>query len=103
MLSAESLSRACKYLNEDREAHMKAHGSWYLDPGKLEAALNHAEGIEEVWDDNLIQFARLLCEIVATQDVADDLLMESMDLTSEEIDSLFERAHIVWEEAKCRL
>jgi hypothetical protein len=30
-----ALHRACDQLNADREAHVKAHGSWHLDAGKL--------------------------------------------------------------------
>jgi len=50
-----------------------------------------------------IQFARLLCEIVATQDMQSDLLCESMDLEQNELDQLFERAHEVFEQAKITL
>lgn len=34
-----ALHEVCHYLNADREAHMKAHGSWMLDAGKLQSAL----------------------------------------------------------------
>lgn len=55
----------------------------------------------DLWHDNLIQFARLLCEIRATQDTLDDLVLAaSMDLELSDIDELFERAHEVWELAK---
>jgi hypothetical protein len=58
------------------------------------------------WKDDKIQFARLLCEIQANivgskEDW--DLLLESMDLTQEEVDSLFERAGKVWEASKVRV
>lgn len=56
-----------------------------------------------LWDDDLIQFARLLCEIAAattTTDVVWEEVAASMDLTFEAIDQLFDRAHIVWERAK---
>lgn len=52
------------------------------------------------WNNNLVQFARLLCEIAATQDVDFDTLSESMDLEKEHIDELFERAHVVFEGCK---
>lgn len=55
----------------------------------------------EAWDDNLVQFARLLCEIKATQDHLDiDELCESMDLAPDDIEALFDRADEVWELAK---
>lgn len=44
------------------------------------------------WEDNSIQFPRLLSEIVATQEIDLKPLMESMDLTSSEIWELFARA-----------
>lgn len=31
--------RATAYLEKDRKAHLKAHGDWHLDSGKLETAL----------------------------------------------------------------
>ena len=54
-----------------------------------------------MWDNNLVQFARLLCEIVATQEDFDsDALCYSMDLEAADLDDLFDRAHNVWESAK---
>tara|TARA_S200002703_G_scaffold132563_1_gene120420 strand:- start:411 stop:593 length:183 start_codon:yes stop_codon:yes gene_type:complete len=53
------------------------------------------------WEDNSIQFPRLIAEIVATQENLDmDELCESMDLEVDDIVELFERAHIAWEEKK---
>ena len=53
------------------------------------------------WNNNKVQFARLLCEIQATQDHIDfDALSESMDLSVDDILSLFDRAVDVWEKAK---
>jgi len=53
------------------------------------------------WDDNRVQFARLICEIVAN---VDDLhfaeLCESMDLEPDQLQELFDRADEVWEAAK---
>jgi len=54
-----------------------------------------------LWLDDKLQFARLLCELAATQ--PDMNLIEtadSMDLSMDEITILFDRAHDVWEEAK---
>lgn len=53
------------------------------------------------WNDDLTQFARLLCEIRATQENldVDDLCLE-MDLDVARIEELFDRAHKVWETAK---
>jgi hypothetical protein len=55
-----------------------------------------------VQHNNEVQFARLLCEIVATQETLDTAaLKESMDLSSEsDLQELFDRAHDVWEKSK---
>jgi hypothetical protein len=56
-----------------------------------------------LWDNNEIQFARLLCELVAN---CDDLKLlevsESMDLDMIDIRQLFDRAHDVWEASKAK-
>lgn len=53
------------------------------------------------WNNDPLQFARLLAEIRATQDHLDvDALCESMDLQPGDIDELFERADAAWEKAK---
>lgn len=55
----------------------------------------------EKWHDNSIQFPRLLAEILATQDKLDlASLAESMDLSTDEINELFDRAVAVWEATK---
>lgn len=53
------------------------------------------------WDDDSIQFPRLLAEIMATQDNLDvDALCEAMDLGREDIWELFDRAQEEWEAIK---
>lgn len=44
-VTQDQADRLRGYLETDREMHVKAHGNWKLDPGKLEAALEDA-GIE---------------------------------------------------------
>src|SRR3990172_4999175 len=54
-----------------------------------------------LWDNDLIQFARLLSEVRATQPPLDlKALCERMDLYKNEIEGLFDRAERVWENAK---
>lgn len=54
-----------------------------------------------LWNNDLIQFARLLAEISATQDHLDlPALAESMDLELAEVNVIFDRADAVWEAAK---
>lgn len=59
----------------------------------------------ELWEYNHIQFPRLLSEIMAcgclTEDIWDTLL-ESMDLESDQLSELFERAQVEWEQIKNR-
>jgi hypothetical protein len=58
---------------------------------------------DSLWNNNLIQFARLICEINANVDISGyhfTLLCESMDLDPDDVESLFDRAHEVWEQAK---
>ena len=53
---------------------------------------------DEKWEDNSIQFPRLLAEIIATQDNLDmNALAESMDLEVEDVAELFERAQAIWD------
>lgn len=50
------------------------------------------------WDNNAIQFPRLLAEIMATQEKLDmPALAESMDISIDELNELFDRAHQAWE------
>jgi hypothetical protein len=59
-----------------------------------------------LWEDDALQFARLLCELAAVgvPDGADwASLSENMDLSVVELDSLFDRARRRWEEAKERI
>jgi hypothetical protein len=56
-----------------------------------------------LWKNNEIQFARLLCELAALGVPDGDTwadLGENMDLTPNDLDELFERAHEVWEQSK---
>ena len=53
-----------------------------------------------LWENNAIQFPRLLCEIMATQQLDCSALAESMDLEVDAIKELFERANEAWESAK---
>jgi len=57
-----------------------------------------------VWDNDFVQFARLLAEINAVQEkVATDELCASMDLTPNDISELLQRADVAWERAKEQL
>lgn len=59
------------------------------------------EQTKPLWENDLIQFARLLDEIRATQENIDyDALCESMDLEADRIVELFERAMVVFEKSK---
>ena len=54
-----------------------------------------------MWENNEIQFARLLCELVASNESLNlKETAESMDLEIEDLNELLERAHNVFEKAK---
>jgi hypothetical protein len=57
----------------------------------------------DVWDDNFVQFPRLLAEIAANltfeQDQYNDLCA-AMDLTEDQVDDLFDRASLEFERIK---
>ena len=60
-------------------------------------------GNNKIWEDNSIQFPRLLTEICATYNTTDEdfeALCESMDLSKDEVNELFDRAQEEWEEIK---
>lgn len=52
------------------------------------------------WNDNAIQFPRLLAEISATQELDMEALADSMDLSVAEVKELFDRADAAWEVIK---
>jgi hypothetical protein len=53
------------------------------------------------WENDHVQFARLICEINATQDNLDlEAISESTGLDLADIDALFDRADDAWERAK---
>jgi hypothetical protein len=54
-----------------------------------------------MWDNNEVQFARLLCELVANNEKLGLMAVaESMDLSVGEVHEILDRAHVVWEESK---
>jgi len=57
-------------------------------------------GTASRWEDNAIQFPRLLAEIVATQDLNLEELASSMDLELDDVNELLDRAQNAWEAIK---
>jgi len=54
-----------------------------------------------IWDNNEVQFARLLCELVAENEALQlEEVAKSMDLELKEVNELLDRAHSVFEKAK---
>jgi hypothetical protein len=65
--------------------------------------LTNASTERPLWEDDKIQFARLLSEIRANTHIAweDHMdLVKSMDLDGDRIEELFDRAEKVWEKSK---
>lgn len=56
--------------------------------------------VTDVWEDDRVQFARLICEIAATHELEYLGLMASTDLPQDRIRELFARAHKVFEDSK---
>lgn len=62
--------------------------------------------MSNLWNNNRVQFARLLAEIraIGLTDEQYQKLMESMDLLEcEHIDELLERAEIEWQKQKAKV
>jgi hypothetical protein len=57
----------------------------------------------DLWNDDRVQFARLIYEMELTQDLDYEALEQEMDLDSKELDELFERARECIEEVKRNL
>lgn len=57
------------------------------------------KNVNPLWDNDLIQFARLICEIEATEGISLDVAA-SMDLSESDLNELVDRANLVWENAK---
>ena len=59
--------------------------------------------MNDKWNNNLVQFARLLCEIEQAGGITDSVmetLQTEMDLQEFEIVELLDRAQGVWDNAK---
>ncbi len=60
-----------------------------------------SELFKEPWQNDLLQFARLLCELdqCCGDQIPWDDLCEGMDLTTEQLWELQERARVIWDRA----
>ncbi len=56
----------------------------------------------ERWEDDSVQFPRLISELHATQNLDVPALCKSMNLTGEKVSELFDRAERAWETVKRR-
>lgn len=75
--------------------------SW-IEQTDVQGKLVAVESENQVWNDNRIQFPRLIAEIMATQDLDLECLAESMDLTVDDVNELFDRASEEWESIKAK-
>lgn len=80
---------------ENDDSHM---AEWWV----AELHVDHADK----WENPLIQFARLIDELQAsgalTESIWDQMLV-SMDLNSDQLSELFDRAQAIWDEAKSKV
>lgn len=91
---ADAVLTACKRQVEKNRS---------LDNLNIDALISRALVNLEVepWDRDDIQFPRLLAEINATQDTLNlQALADSMDLSVDDVNSLFDRAGNAWESIK---
>ena len=65
--------------------------------------MNLAHTGTEVWHDDLLQFSRLISEIVAVHEIDTLALGQSMDLTTHEVEELIFRADRRWESLKAKI
>lgn len=78
--------------------------SEHLKNTGIEGCEVHSVFVRDVWEDDSVQFPRLLAEIAATQDKLDiPALAQAMDLSTEEVGELFDRAQDEWERVKIRV
>jgi len=88
-----------KPTQEDMEMYLE--NGIYSDENGYELYLTHSTESEPKWEDSYIQAIRLIAEIEATQEKLDiKALCESMDLEEEQLNELFNRLQMEWEEIK---
>jgi hypothetical protein len=113
---AEPSAQECQALFPDYEAEMSTHQLSKFGPFDVPQLPEALKKRPTPWDDDGLQFMRLLAELRAhleisenTEAIDDDLgfisvkikdLCESMDLPFERVHELFERADRAWEEWK---
>jgi hypothetical protein len=79
--------------------------------GRLHGDEWHVVKIQQVadvplWENNLVQFARLISEIQGAWSISENdwqALRDSMDLENDDLMALFDRAFDVWDAAKARV
>ena len=89
-------SEATVFSEDDKETfNLPIGGEWVVKPD---------DNPKDLWEHNSVQFPRLISEIMATgvsEEQWDDLLT-SMDLESDDLSELFDRAQEEWESIKNR-
>lgn len=82
--------------NEDERTHT-VQMNYKINIRHIEISDNRKDN---KWDNDEIQFPRLISEILATQDINYELLGASMNLTADQVKELFTRADQKWEMIK---
>ena len=83
-------------LNEDDQSHT-VRMNYKINIRHIEISDNRKD---DKWDNDEIQFPRLISEILATQDINYELLGASMNLSVDQVKELFARADQKWEMIK---
>lgn len=56
--------------------------------------------MKTTWNDNHVQFARLICEVFSNSQIDMEAVAESMDINIADIRNLVDRAEVEWTRAK---
>jgi len=71
-----------------------------IDDATLTLASVDTRTLNEAWEDDHVQFPRLIEEIIANQELNWSEIRKSMDLTDAQLHELLDRAHDAWERIK---
>ena len=101
----------CKYCNETMDWEHEDYccdncGATYniQDMEWTDPVVPKTEMNKELWRDSSIQFPRLIAELNAIALTSEQIkeICDSMDISSDELCEIFERANTLWEVAKAR-
>ena len=87
-----------KPTQEDMENYLD--NGIYSDENGYELYLTHSTNEEPKWEDTYLQAVRVVAEMLATHSIDLKVLGEEMGLENEDLNELFDRIQMEWEEIK---